>query len=131
MLQSFSIRSRIFAGSVALCLPLAGFAQSSSSGAGQPPQAQQLPLSGRIQGGASVSAPQTASGSSSSSVNTVNTTIQVQGSYQGSIVRAVPGEWADSHDLSRGAAARSSLQPRVSRLCGFGKADPRSTIERS
>ena len=92
MLQSFSIRSRIFAGSVALCLPLAGFAQSSSSGSGQTPQAQQLPLSGRPQGGASVSAPQTASGSSSSSVNTINTTIQVQGSYQGSIVGAVPGD---------------------------------------
>ena len=92
MLQSSLIRSRIFASSVVLCFPLGVFAQSSSSGSGQSPQAQQVPLSGRPQGGASVSAQQTSSGSSTSSVNTINTTVQVQGAYQGSIPASITGD---------------------------------------
>jgi outer membrane protein TolC len=92
MTQLFLNRVRMFLGSVAVCLPVVGAAQSSSSGSGQSPQAQQVPLSGRAQGGGSVSAQQTASGSASSSVDTVNTTIQVQGPYQGSIAGAVPGD---------------------------------------
>jgi outer membrane protein TolC len=92
MTRHFLNRIRIFLGSAALCLPLVGSAQRSSSGSEQSPQAQQVPLSGRAQNGGSVSAQQTASGSASSSVNTVNTTIQVQGPYQGSIARAVTGD---------------------------------------
>ena len=92
MLHPFVNRSRFLVGFMALCFPLLGFAQSATSGSGQSPQAQQVPLSGRAQGGASVTAQQTASGGSSSSVNTVNTTIQVQGAYQGSIAGAVPGD---------------------------------------
>ena len=73
------------------CLPVIGNAQNASN-AGPSPQAQQLPLSGRAQGGASVSAQQSAAGGSSSSVNTVNTTVQVGGSYADSIAAAPPGD---------------------------------------
>jgi outer membrane protein TolC len=91
MLQFFPVRLKLLVGTVALCSPVLGLAQSSSSNSGQSPQAQQVPLSGRAQGGASVSAQQTAAGSSSSSVNTVNTTVQVQGAYQGSVAQAASG----------------------------------------
>jgi hypothetical protein len=53
---------------------------------------QQQQLSGRPQGGASVTAQQsTVQGSSSSSVNVLNTTVQVQGSYTGSVPDAISG----------------------------------------
>jgi outer membrane protein TolC len=59
--------------------------QAASGGSTQTQQAQQVQLSGRAQGGGSVEAQQSAAGSTSSSVNTLNTTITVQGAYQGSI----------------------------------------------
>ncbi|WP_353069903.1 TolC family protein [Tunturibacter empetritectus] len=53
---------------------------------------QQQQLSGRPQGGASVSAQQsTAPGGSSSSVDVLNTTVQVQGSYIGSVPDTISG----------------------------------------
>jgi outer membrane protein TolC len=67
----------------ALCAVSAAWPQSGSGT--QTPQAQQVQLSGRTQGGASVVAQQSASASTNSSVNTVNTTITVQGPYQGSV----------------------------------------------
>src|ERR1035438_4600669 len=49
------------------------------------PRADQLPPSGRAQSGSTVQAEQSSSGNGgSSSVNTVNSTIQVSGAYQGS-----------------------------------------------
>jgi hypothetical protein len=63
MTHRFLNRIHILVVSAALCLPLVGSAQGSSSGSGQSPQAQRVPLSGRVQGGGSVSAQQTASGS--------------------------------------------------------------------
>jgi outer membrane protein TolC len=60
----------------------ASFAQSDSSSL---PRAEQVSPSGRAQGGSSVQAGQSSSGNGgSSSVNTVNSTIQVSGAYQGS-----------------------------------------------
>ncbi len=82
-------------GSVALalgwfCLPWAhGQSQASN---GQASKAQQVQLSGRNQGGATVTVQQSGSGSSSSSVNTVNSTVEVQGSYAGSIQASLPGD---------------------------------------
>ena len=52
--------------------------------AGQPPRAEQLPLSGRPQNG-SVTPTQSPSGTGgANSVNTSNPTVQIQGAYQGS-----------------------------------------------
>jgi outer membrane protein TolC len=65
--------------------------QGQSSSGSQTPKAQQVQLSGRSQGGASVVVQQSATGSTSSSVNTLNPTIQVQGNYAGSVDVAEPG----------------------------------------
>lgn len=61
-------------------------------GQSQSPRAQQVDLSGYPQGNASATLQQSASPGTTSSVNTVNTTIQVQGSYQGSVIGPVPAE---------------------------------------
>ena len=52
--------------------------------------AQQIPLSGRSAQGGSVNATQTAVPGTTSSVNTLNTTVQVQGPYQGSALSDKP-----------------------------------------
>ncbi len=69
--------------------------QGSGGGAGssQAPRAQLLTLSGLPQGGSSVQAQQNAV-SGSSSNNTVNSTIQVQGAYQGSVRAEIEGSAA-------------------------------------
>ena len=76
----------IFSGilaTVLVTLCSASFAQSDSSSL---PRADQVSPSGRAQSGGSVQAEQSSSGNGgSSSVNTVNSTIQVSGAYQGSI----------------------------------------------
>jgi outer membrane protein TolC len=61
-------------------------------GQSQSPRAQQVQLSGLPQGNNSASLQQSASPSTTSSVNTVNTTVQVQGAYQGSVPGPVPGD---------------------------------------
>jgi outer membrane protein TolC len=79
----------------AILLVLGGAATAwpqASGGSTQTPQAQQVQLSGRAQGGASVVAQQSASASTNSSVNTVNTTITVQGAYQGSVPGKAVGD---------------------------------------
>ncbi len=84
-------------GAVVLMLGSATMAwPQASGGSSQTPQAQQVQLSGRAQGGTSVAAQQSASASTNSSVNTVNTTITVQGAYQGS----VPGPAIDNGPIS-------------------------------
>lgn len=85
-------------------LPCQAYAQTSGGGA----QAQQVPLSGRQSTG-SVAVQQTsASGSGTSTVDTINTTVQVQGAYQGSVVdlSALPGRVA----LTLPDAIRRALQ---------------------
>jgi outer membrane protein TolC len=63
----------------------ASFAQQSDSSS--LPRAQQVSPTGRAQSGSSVQAAQSSSGNgANSSVNTVNSTIQVSGAYQGSIL---------------------------------------------
>jgi outer membrane protein TolC len=77
-LISFGILATAF---VVLCG--ASFAQQSDTSS--LPRAEQLPPSGRAQSGSAVQAEQSSSGNGgSSSVNTVNSTIQVSGAYQGS-----------------------------------------------
>ena len=77
-LISFGILATTF---VVLCG--ASFAQQSDTSS--LPRAEQLPPSGRTQSGSAVQAEQSSSGNGgSSSVNTVNSTIQVSGAYQGS-----------------------------------------------
>jgi outer membrane protein TolC len=44
-----------------------------------------VPLSGRSQSGGAVQSQQTSTGSGTSSINTINSTVQVTGSYQGSV----------------------------------------------
>jgi outer membrane protein TolC len=61
-------------------------------GQSQSPRAQQVQLSGLPQGNNSASLEQSASPSTTSSVNTINTTIQVQGAYQGSVPGPVPAD---------------------------------------
>src|SRR5262245_8628405 len=62
------------------------FAQTPASGtqSQQPTQATQLPLSGRNPQGGSVTATQTAIPGTTNSINTINTTVQVQGPFSGS-----------------------------------------------
>ena len=61
-------------------------------GQSQSPKAQQVQLSGLPQGNNSASLEQSASPSTTSSVNTINTTVQVQGAYQGSVPGPTPGD---------------------------------------
>jgi hypothetical protein len=86
MKQRFAIHRVIPVGILAIALVLPGsasFAQQSDSSS--QPRAQQVSPSGRAQSGSSVQAAQSSSGNgANSSVNTVNSTIQVSGSYQGS-----------------------------------------------
>lgn len=61
------------------------FAQTpASSTQPQPTQAAQLPLSGRSPQGGSVTATQTAIPGTTNSINTINSTVQVQGPFSGS-----------------------------------------------
>jgi outer membrane protein TolC len=90
-----SIRKMKYVGAAVTCAVVCsayspGLGQTSSGS--QAPKAQQLQLSGRPQGSASVMVQQSASGSTSSSVNTVNPTVQVQGNYAGSIDAQLPGD---------------------------------------
>jgi outer membrane protein TolC len=79
--------------SIRLSLVLVGMSASTmlpslvlaQQGQSQSPRAQQVQLSGYPQGNASASLQQAASPSTTSSVNTINTSIQVQGAYQGSV----------------------------------------------
>lgn len=61
-------------------------------GQSQSPRAQQVQLSGLPQGNNSASLQQSASASTTSSVNTINTTVQVQGAYQGSVPGPLPAD---------------------------------------
>jgi outer membrane protein TolC len=90
----------------AICAVSAAFPQAASTS--QTPQAQQVQLSGRAQGGASVVAQQSASASTNSSVNTLNTTITVQGSYQGSAPGPAVGDGPIS--LTLADAVKRGLQ---------------------
>jgi len=69
-------------------------------GQSQSPRAQQFQLSGLPQGNNSASLQQSASPSTTSSVNTINTTIQVQGAYQGSVPGSVTGNGTISLTLA-------------------------------
>jgi outer membrane protein TolC len=51
---------------------------------GQPPRAQQLPRSAQPQGGTVTTGQVPAGSSGSNSINTLNSTVQIQGAYQGS-----------------------------------------------
>jgi outer membrane protein TolC len=66
-------------------------AMPAQQGQSQSPRAQQVQLSGLPQGNNSASLQQSASPSTTSSVNTVNTSVQVQGAYQGSVPGPAPG----------------------------------------
>ena len=86
MKQGFTIHRVIPVGMLAAVLVLpnnASLAQQSDSSS--QPKAQQVSPSGRAQSGSGVQAAQSSSGDgANSSVNTVNSTIQVSGAYQGS-----------------------------------------------
>jgi outer membrane protein TolC len=69
-----------------------GLASAQQSSGATTPTATQLQLSGRSQGGANVAVQQSATGSTSSSVNTLNPTVTVQGGYAGSVDAVMPGD---------------------------------------
>ena len=112
------------------------WSQAAANGSSQTPQAQQVPLSGRTQGGGSVVAQQSASASTTSSVNTVNTTITVQGAYQGSVPGVAEGDGPISLTLAdaivRGLrynlagldSAASARQQRAQRLSALSQMLP-------
>ena len=81
-----------------------GWGQSSQPASGT--RATQLPLSGRQQGGTSIQ--QSATPSSTSSVNTLNTQVNVQGGYAGSVLD--PNAPAGSISLTLADAVRRGLQ---------------------
>jgi outer membrane protein TolC len=74
----------------ALACTLVSAVLQAQPGQSQSPQAQQVQLSGLPQGNNSASVQQSASPSTTSSVNTINTSIQVQGAYQGSVPGPLP-----------------------------------------
>jgi outer membrane protein TolC len=86
-----------------------GSAQGTGGGSSTSQRAQQVQLSGRSQSGATVSAQQSAAQSGgSSSVNTVNSVVQIQGSYQGSVPAPASGNGPAALTLSE--ALRMGLQ---------------------
>ena len=87
---------------------LAPTQMSAQQGQSQSPRAQQVQLSGLPQGNNSASLQQSASPSTTSSVNTINTTVQVQGAYQGSVPGPVPVDGPMS--LTFSAAIQRGLQ---------------------
>ena len=123
-------------GVMLLVLGSATIAWSQAASSSSTPQAQQVQLSGRVQGGGSVAAQQSASGSTSSSVNTLNTTITVQGAYQGSVPGAAVGDGPISLTLAdaikRGLqynlggfdSAASARQQRAQRLSALSQMLP-------
>ena len=74
-----------------LALLLAPVARGQGSSTSQAPTAQQVQLSGRGQGGSSVVVQQSAAGNTSSSVNTLNPAITVQGNYAAASMEPFPG----------------------------------------
>ncbi len=106
-----SILLRGCAGAAALALlatmPCLVWGQGPQTGSGT--RAAQLPLSGRQQGGASVQ--QSATPSATSSVNTLNTQVNVQGAYAGSVVDPnAPSPSAGSFVLTLTEAIRRGLE---------------------
>src|SRR6202011_117448 len=91
---------------IALLVFLATIGTSSWAQSSPPTRATQLPLSGQQQGGPSVQ--QSAVPSASSSVNTVNTHVEVQGSYSGSVLDPNPPSGA--FKLTLGEAIRRGLE---------------------
>lgn len=85
------------------------FAQQQPASSTSEPKAQQVPLTGRTQvGNGSVQAQQSAAGAGNSSVDTVNSSIQVSGSYQGSIPD--PNEPRGPLTLTIGEAIKRGLR---------------------
>ena len=100
------LRRRTTAAVFALLAAVAGSGWGQSSQPGSGTRATQLPLSGRQQRGTSVQ--QSATPSTSSSVNTLNTQVDVQGAYAGSVLD--PNPPAGSISLTLADAVRRGLQ---------------------
>jgi len=101
--RAYSIR---WIGSAAIVLLAAGSIWGQSPQPGSGTRAVQLPLTGGSQSGAS--AQQSATPSSASSVNTLNTQVNVQGAYSGSALD--PSPTAGSITLTLAEAIRRGLQ---------------------
>jgi outer membrane protein TolC len=94
---------------------LNAMAQSAPSGA----RVQQIPLSGR-QGANTVSTQQNANSSFGSNANTIHTSIQVQGKYQGSVPD--PHDTGSALNLTLGDAIQRGLQ------CNLGAVSANSSL---
>jgi outer membrane protein TolC len=100
------LRRRTTAGVFVFLAAVAGSGWGQSSQPASGTRATQLPLSGRQQGGTSIQ--QSATPSSSSSVNTLNTQVDVQGAYAGSVLD--PNPPTGSVSLTLADAVRRGLQ---------------------
>jgi outer membrane protein TolC len=95
--------------SLALLISAISFVQPGAPAQGSAPKAQQLPLSGSPQTGSVVSVPTpTTGGGGSGSVNAINSSIQVQGGYQGSVSGGSAS--AASKSLSLEEAVKMGMQ---------------------
>jgi outer membrane protein TolC len=103
---------RAVAAALVLFASAAGAGWGQSSQEGSVTRATQLPLSGRQQGGASVQ--QSATPSTASSVNTLNTQVSIQGAYTGSALD--PNPPAGSLTLTLTDAVRRGLQFNLGRI---------------
>ncbi len=102
---------RIFGRALAACLMLCVFglrAQFGPPAGGGPARAAQLPLSGRTAQQGSVATVQSTLPGGAQSVNTISSSVQVQGAYQGSVPSADAGGAALS--LSLAEAIRRGLE---------------------
>lgn len=103
---------RAFAAALVLFASAAGAGWGQSSQQDSVTRATQLPLSGRQQGGTSVQ--QSATPSTASSVNTLNTQVSIQGAYTGSALD--PNPPAGSLTLTLTDAVRRGLQFNLGRV---------------
>jgi hypothetical protein len=101
-------------GSIVFLTVLAGagsaFAQSSSSG-GPSASSAVLPASGRNNQGGSVGAAEQPVPGTTTSVNTLNPSVQISGPYSGSTRSTTAMPFSGKLSLAGGARARPGLQP--------------------
>jgi outer membrane protein TolC len=100
---------RAVAAALVLFASAAGAGWGQSSQEGSVTRATQLPLSGRQQGGASVQ--QSATPSTASSVNTLNTQVNIQGAYTGSALDPNPPAGSLTLTLTDAVRRGPSIQP--------------------
>ncbi len=108
MARQVTIARKLLMGATMFAINIAAQAPGQANSGGPETRAQQIPLSGRTAQTGSVNATQTPVPGTTSSVNTLNTTIQAQGPYSGSAssVASMPfsGKLSLKEAVARGVA---------------------------